>query len=322
MSKSCSYERLMLTKKANPYLYWAIIGLVIFILQYIALIALGETKLLLERAMLCFGGLTIYPSLCIFMSHRFDKGLGGLASLVAVEKTQAELWLEDVHSKIFTHRSVHIWIVSFLIFLITLSSLRLSGLPYVTPVSNIVLLITLVPFAFFGAHGAYAVIAGVYYLRKFTYLYTIELPFYQTKNPRMLAASRYYYMAILVILFNFVYTNVLLWFSPYRASSLATFWAAILSPFPLAMFLSSVDVLHALMRKSKAEHLDLFAHHLQQGVHRLDQGADMDRIEQLKLLMEIQEKVQNSPEWPVDPESVLTLIATLVIPLAALVLGA
>ena len=316
----CIYERIILFKRVHYFVYYHLVGIIIFLLEELSLRALGETSLLPIRLIVIYGGFTVFPIAAIYLSRRLRFILNKIrSSIVPPSINNYELWVSKKIDDFFSFKYWPIRISVLLIGTAVLVTILSMQKPFPTILPNIIVYISILPIVYVGSHGYYFVIAILHFLSRLV-RYPINVPFFRIQSVEIKYIQNFYFRTSLLILLIYFYIVFTAWQSPFGFSEPVLFWLSILGFCPLAMFLWSFFQIHVLMSRIKQIYLDVCTEKIQIAIKELDKKMTTSGVDKLLKLMEVQGKVEKLPEWPVNINSTVTFIITLTLPALNLVL--
>lgn len=169
----------------------------------------------------------------------------------------------------------------------------------------------------FGSHLSYVMLSLLYFLNKITdRLPRKSFPFYRLPHPSITKLQNYYLMAALMLTVAWICFAIATWNSPYGIDNsrkaiepAMIYWLIISGSGPLLMFLWTSFCIHKIIYNIKQLYIQKISASIQGA---LDETLDEQKgFESLKNHLELQDKIQNIKEWPINFANVSTFIVTL-----------
>jgi hypothetical protein len=147
-----------------------------------------------------------------------------------------------------------------------------------------------------------------------TETYPIHLQFSQIDHPLLLKLFRFYSQLAVLILFTIFLLAALFWGSSFKFSPDALLAISLVTFYPTALLIWSAYKIHLMMKRAKSKHLEIILARLQAKLKQVEADSSRENIESLQMLLDVQKSIKNQIDWPIDPESVTTLLFTSLIP--------
>jgi hypothetical protein len=180
---------------------------------------------------------------------------------------------------------------------------------------NIIVYLTILLGTLVGSHGVYFVFAILSFLTQYV-KYPINVPFFTIQTEELKLIQGFYFRTAWLVLFCYFYIIIIVRSTSWNFSGLVIFWLSFLGFCPLGLFLWSYFQLHILMVRIKQSFITICSSKIQIVMKELDDNLTTDILDKVTKLMETQSMVEKLPEWPVNINSSITFIGTLVLPLA------
>jgi hypothetical protein len=84
--------------------------------------------------------------------------------------------------------------------------------------------------------------------------------------------------------------------------------------YPFALLAWSAYKIHRIMLHAKENHIDVINLQIQNCLGRIQRDPLKENLESLDVLLDVQRKVSNELDWPIDFESISALLITFLIP--------
>jgi hypothetical protein len=199
-------------------------------------------------------------------------------------------------------------------------TLILLGLPFSSPILNIILIIGMQFIYLVYSLSVYSLISMLIFFFEIS-TYPVSVPFYRSNHPAVRKFLTTYSRSSFLTLIAYSLGVFMIWQGPYEFTPEIVAWLTILSFLPLSMFSWSFFQAHRLLRRIKENHIDFINHKIQNIANSVEQDMTKDSLEILSKLMDIQKSVESTQEWPIAFEGVFTFLVTLIIPIIQVVLS-
>ncbi len=313
----CVYEKLILIKRLHYIVYYLLVGTLALLIQELLLRAAGESSLPLFRTLLIYWSFTILPIVLIYFSHQFQLTLNKTKSfLIPPNINNYKSWVLQKNDDFFSFKSWPIRISVLILGSSILATILSFQKLYHSVFPNIIVYVLILLGALVGSHGVYFVFATLYFLSQFV-KYPINVPFFTIQNEELKYIQGFYFRAALVVLFCYFYLIYMVWSTPFSFSGLILFWLSFAGFCPLVLFLWSYFQIHILMVRIKQSFINICSSKIQIVMKELDNNLSSDNVDKLLKLMETQSNVEKLSEWPININSSITFLVTLVLPLAS-----
>lgn len=312
------YEKVRLLR-LGPGLSWTIFGILLFLTGYF-FVPLGNLPDYWVIWAFYAMGIILWPNLIILIYRRFFKIFKDQEKMFWKNERDYLLWVKLQEKNIFGFNVSWAGLLAAIVSIAAPVSVLLSLLEYQGGEKNPLYwtAIGFIPTAFVGGHGMYILIALMTCLWKLS-THEVNIPFYRLPNPTISSLQNYYSMIVIIITFCYIHVALGLFLSPVGFPPVIIIWMAIGGFFPLGMFLVSVFFIHYIVVNIKQSHLNLINKEVQDILDKTIKNKSPIDYETLKQAMEVQEKVQNIREWPIEFSGTLTFIITLTTAITQLV---
>lgn len=313
------YEKLIFIKRIHYVVYWVLVGLLFFILQEIFTRISGDTNFLIMRALFGFY-LSLIAIIIINLKLFFPTVIQGCDEIINFPSENTSDWVNDKIIEMGTFSTVAVRFFAILLVSLIITTVLLLGLPYKSTLSNIVFLLTLVPFSIVSAHAVFGV-AKLLGLLPGLVRYPITPPFYLSKHPAIGLLSSFYSRTTISAIGVVLALFLIVWQTPYGFDPLLIGWLIFVSFLPLALFLWTFYQIHILMRRIKHVSIKLINNRVQEQLNLVLENSDKNSADELEKLMKIQDMVEKMREWPFALDGTIALMASIIFPAANIALG-
>jgi len=306
-----TYERIILFKRMPYWLYWALMGLAVFLINKAANLILHERQFLFTEIVFS-GAIGLLPTLMIFGSHEFEKTMVGLSSILWGGNNNNEefnQWLYERKTRIFTLKSWGAKFITILFVACALLTISFLGLPFQSSIANGLALLGFISLLLMSGQTAYLLLDLLITLREIVYR-PVNIPFYIQTHPAIKKLQSIYFSAALFTTLGYVLGVLSIWQSPYGFSFELQLWLTMLAFYPISMFFWSFFHVHILMQNIKDSHIKIINQEIQRTLGVVLKNEKTDDVERLEKMMGIQNKVQEVKEYPIELQGALTFIAT------------
>jgi hypothetical protein len=309
-----AYDRLVTPKWIHFIPYWVIIGLIYFLITELAVRLVGETYLFVFRFLLAFGGITAAGIITNIIKKRFNSAMQEYSTVAEFPHKNSEGWIKEKSEELFslnTWTSKVVWICVDIGVMATV--VIVLGSPFHSIPPYIFGLIVMQPIILLMSQGAYFLIVLLMVLSQVV-KYPVKVPFFMNKPPAIMKLFNFYSRTTFLILIAHIVIVLIIWQSPYGINGVTSLWL-IVGFYPLLMLLWSMNQFHVLMKRIKQDNVEIINNNVQFALASVQLNPRKDNIAQLSDLIEIQNHLEKSPEWPIATEGLITIFATGTVPI-------
>jgi hypothetical protein len=312
----CLYEKII-PLEVPYFLFYPVFLNFLFAIYRIFLVPVFQDKNSLINQFLNTQLLSLMPVIFIFLRHQFENIVFSSVKDVFGENEKINSLLEKTSSQTFSVNNHSLFYVSVITLSGSLTVYRL-GIPTVTSlIGKIIVFGILAVLIFFGSHLSYVLFCLLGFLKEITHLSPREsFPFYRLPNPSINRLQNYYLLASLMLAVSWICFAVATWYSPYGINNPVKtietpmiYWLIITGSGPLMMFLWTYFCIQRIVYNIKQLYISKVNKNIQAALNELFDGQG--KPESLKNYLELQDKIQNIKEWPVNFASISTFLATL-----------
>jgi hypothetical protein len=260
--------------------------------------------------------IAVLPTVYIWGCRSFQTVTKPLLPVLWKDKAESERWLAARSERMFTLRTSGARLVVAIMTISSVATTIAIGLPYHSFLSNALLVIGLLTLAIMGSQGAYIILGAIVTLGEIVRRPIYKVPFFLLPHPAITGLYNFYLAIATAAALTYGMFALAAWQSPYGLSSGVLTWLYIAGFFPLSMFIWSFFQFRILVRKVKLEQIGQINQYIQTVLERFQTNVSKEDVEALDQMMEVQKKVQDLREWPFSLGSMLTLLVTLVLPIA------
>jgi hypothetical protein len=303
-----TYEKIIPFKKIPYWLMYLLLGGLFFVFSGLALTHYGENLFLAIRVFITFA-IGVIPSLLIQFSKVFITRMKELSALLWTDKSEFETWLERKNAQIFTLKTKQSKITSYGILIAVILTILFLGLPLKNQTLGIIALIGFTPTVFILGQSAY-VCAELFFTLAELAKRPVQVPFFKLPHPTINGLYSDYSLLAILLTVGYALLFWAAWDSPYGLSVAILVWLIILAIYPVAMFFWSIVQVHILMQRIKQSHLEIINQQIQYELQKITDSQEASAYDQLTKAIDIQNKVQNLPEWPISLSGTITFFIT------------
>jgi hypothetical protein len=268
--------------------------------------------------------LSLMPIVFIFLHHQFKNVVFPSVKDIFENETNndAPQLINDILEKTIRHTfSINQW-SSIYIFGITFLGFSTVCALGISTINNLVVKVIVVGILsvliFFGSHLGYMMLSLLNFLRKIADYYPREsFPFYRLPHPSINRLQNYYLSAALMLTVAWIVFAIATWNSPYgiinnddeKIKSVMILWLIITGSGPLLMFLWTYFYIHKINYNIKQLYIKEVSTSIQGMLKEIRDGQK--NFESLKNYLELQDKIQNIKEWPINLANISTFVVTL-----------
>jgi hypothetical protein len=307
------YERLV-PRRMNYILFWFLVSMAIWGMYELVMFLLKENEYPLMRFMVCFLGFFILPTVIIFMRRSFQTVTQNLDQIIEFPSDDYHTWLKFETKRIFNLSTPSVWFrVGLTILVILIFSLFTKKFFYDSLLA-VVLTYSIGILTFVIGIQAQHIIEKLLGFLTRTETYPIHLQLSQIDHPFLLKLFRFYSQLAVLILFTIFLMAVLFWGTPFKFSPETLVAISLVTFYPTALLVWSAYKIHRMMERAKGEHLEMILARIQASLKRIEADSLKEDIESLQILLDVKKNIKNELDWPINPESVTTLLFTILIP--------
>lgn len=301
-------EKINPFKKLPYYVFWFFVSLAWFSLSIIIPSLLNERRFLVLQT---FFALEIWflPSIFILSSNKFTSILEELKAVFWSTENDYDVWLKHAFIRIYSLKTWPSKLVTLFIVSMANATVIHLGLPYKTLIAKILCLLALQVLFYICGQGAYMLIAVAIALNRLSIMKCM-IPFFYLSYPPLIKLQRFYSSFSLIYLVAYIFLTIAISQSPYGFNIEMQIWLGIIAIGPIGSFLWSIMHNYLILRNAKNLHIKMINNRIEIEYGKLLRKYKKDDIENLKALMEIQDKVENTRTMPIEMQFVLTLFVS------------
>lgn len=303
-----TYEKINPLKKVSYWIVYLSAGLLFFFLSELVLNYFGEDEFFAIRIYIAFV-IGVIPPLLTEFSKGFITRANDLSKILWEDFSEFEKWRNDRYVHIFTLKSKQSKITCLGLVIAVVVTILVLGLPLKNTTLGIIALVGFTPTVFILAQSAYVCAELIFTLTELAKRKP-NVPFFKLPHPSLTGLYSEY--ALLSVLLSIGYALLFwaAWDSPYGLSTIILIWLSILACYPVATFLWAITQVHVLMQKVKQSHLEIINHQIQVALQKINETQESAAYDQLTKAIEIQNKVQSLPEFPISISGTVTFFIT------------
>lgn len=307
----CTYERIAPTKRIPYWVFWSLLGVLVFLVTE-ALAQIYGVDLYRVARISASILIALMPSAFIWFSRAFQETMQDVSRLMWSDKDPVESWMKERLEKAFT---LSTWLsrvtVALVVIFATVTFMQTG--PLYTPVPlNAAAYIEMTLMFAIGAQSLYLMVYMSAVLREIV-RFPLRIPFFMVPHPAVTSLQRLYWAAVFRVSIAYVILAIGAWGGPLGLGAESLIWLTFLGLFPISMFFWSVAQIHSINQKAKESHLKFTNNEVQRAVESVRENEDLNPIDTLDGIMSIQIKVQSMRVWPLEWQGALTFLVTLLL---------
>ena len=273
----------------------------------------GETEYTI--AVVLLGALSASVSISVGLSRRrYTVVAEGLQPILWSSREEWETWFSSTSKRIFTFASWGSRALPLSIFFGGMTTVAIHQDPFDAAWLNLWAYAALGLLLLQCGHAGFVVYSVNRALveavgRKPTF------PFFRIVHPAVTALERFWFSGSSAVAGGYLLLVLAIWLGPYGFTADMLWWMTALSLYPTGSFLFAATQTNGLLRTAKEDHVSLINKPLQ-----AFRGSDgnlakqkPEDLERLKSLMEIQNLIEETREWPVGVLRAFTLALGLLV---------
>jgi len=302
-----AYDQIMITRRVHPMVYWFTASTLYFVLEESIFRAFGEHGFFWTRFIITYVVLAGVPTFTVMMSRSFKGVIQDLQSLIELPEENVDRWILDKLRVIFSFDTPLAKCIVILTLVFANLIAFIVGFPFSSNTFNILNFVILQPLLIIAGQSAYIVIASLRLLYQIV-RYPLKSSFYKPGRLSTASLSNTFSLTAMVALAFYLLHALAIWFTPFRLNVWIITWGIVTAFFPLALFLWSFFQVHLLIRRIKIANIDAVNQQVQVTFSRLQSQPTKEQAELLNQMMEIQNKVEQTGEWPISKEEITTYL--------------
>lgn len=314
-----TYEQLTFSKfrKYSKYI-WMSIPVIIEVIGVLNFVKENNfsyfvSSMLLTTIFICIILLTFYSKNKIYELQDI------LPKFTKLSEDKAKDTIDLYAKRIITGNWVK-WIMGIIVSILGVMTIIKLGLPFSSALNKNITIILLIPIFFFCGTTAYfylQVSLLPYYISKIG----INLVIHKDINNGVSSINKiinelYIYGVSLFVLLFFA---ILL--SPYKFSKVMIIWISILGIIGILILPVSYIGLHRSMKKAKLDIIYDLSKCISKYINEIKVSYNKDSMSILKEYIDIKNEVSNLPEWPINIQTIVTILSTLLLPVIAILIS-
>lgn len=298
-----------LTVKKIPYwIYWPVIGVILYIFSEIIIFYFEEKRFFISRIVLILEVFS-WPITYIYFSRRFYNLMEDIHTIFWQNKKDADIWYNHQAEKIFTLKPISSRILVLFFSILLILTLLCLGLPFTNNIINITLVFVFFFISFIPANGVLIVFYNFVILQDLSKL-NPEIPFFLFPNTCLIKIKRHLFSGTSIIAIVVFVLIVGFNYSPYGLNFLLKLWLFAIALFPLCLFFWALSKVQEIITTAKDNQIKLINDRIQKLLNGL-LNDDEKSINNLIKYMDMQQKISSISEWSLDPKSIIALMIAL-----------
>lgn len=308
----------------NPWLFWILVGGIIFLIQFMILTISGGTK----RSLLVFGiycAVMSYATILqIYISKKLKNLFPYLAISIQLQKEEFENWYKEKLRKMFSLRTE-------LIIFITLGIPATITLFFVTDnfnyteawfdnhLAEIYAYIAFLIFCFLVCPHGNLILRIIQFARDFSKL-PIKSSYYQLPMISMRSIGKLFFFISFNHAFGLGVIYLGVFVAPIQINWMMLIWMCFAGTALLMIFVLPQFSIHGIMIKAKYDKIRSFSIYLENAMNDVIKDPTSEDIERFEKFSSIAERLEAISEWPFDTRAVLTIFTTILIPIVYVII--
>jgi len=303
------YWHLTLFLKSKYIVYWLLVGTVVILIYEIVLYFFGEPRFIWTEIFFAYFIIGVIPAVNLFSVNVFIKLMDALSPMLKLEVGSFPSWIVQEGRKLFDVRYFSMWATSLSINILGSLTLMAAGLPFKSEFVNIITLIAIQPIFFICGQGAYFLAATMIFQYRLVRL-SLSIPFLEYCNRAIYKLSSSSYSLAFFVLIEYGGLFFAVRFGPYGNSIFMMPWLIGLAVTPIITFVWGIFQIHFLQQEIKMKHIESITSEIQRLFEEFISNPTLNNIDRLSKAVEIQRSVEQSKEWPISLQVIITLIIT------------
>ncbi|MHA2404483.1 MAG: hypothetical protein ACXADH_15905 [Candidatus Kariarchaeaceae archaeon] len=314
-----SYDDFSIFKKQPSWVNWIVHALIYHLIVTIVFIAIGSNVVPTARLILTLVVVAGLPIAIVRFRGYFPEAFYSLGAVIQIPE-DSSLWIGKKINAIFSLKNKSVFL-TFLITDIVIMGVVISLNTPFTQAEIVWGILYLQPLVVIGGHAVHIVIRLVEFLHEIAHS-KLCVPFSMPPNLTVQPIFRFFSQLSIVafILYGAHYLSLI--FTGYALSVPIMVWMSFIGFFPFILLTLSIFQIHVLMNRIKEFHLVRLSGEIRKVFDELQKTASQEIAETLEVLINVQKSLEGSRVWPISVEGSATLVITLIVPVAQLILAA
>lgn len=310
----CTYERIIPDDRIPYWLFWSLFGVVAFLISEVVARASSEHEYRLAWAMLAVL-LALIPFGFTWISHGFQRTTRRMRDLFWEDDKQFDEWMAPRFEATFTFTRRAKIFTTILLAAAFLTILLPASNVYRSRSLNLLIYIEMSVCFIVGLQTAYMLVSLLGLLMKIVRM-PVTVPFYRLPHPEISSLQNYFSGATLIVTVAYIVLVIAAWASPLSSLVEARVWLVILALYPFTMFIWTLTQVRYLNQRVRDNQIDIVNREVQLTLSKVSGGSDVSSVERLEKIMDVQLRVKSMKVWPIEWQSAVTFVATLLLVIA------
>lgn len=303
-----TWDRFYLVRALPIWLYWPLLGVLLFFIGDILILAFGESRLLVPQ--IAVAALAAHAALSNhYFFVGFQNAIRRAQPLFWKEKEECEDWLAIRLRATFTLDSWQSRATTGTVTLLGLASVWSIGLPFqsmwlnalgITGFLFVLMMCAQSMFVCYRLATALVELSGK----------EISPPFMLLPNPGVAALGGLYLGVALAVGVAYILTAVTVIMSPYGLGFVLACWLTLLAFYPISLVIFWATTVHRINRRIKFGFLQRANAQVARSFETVESAEAVEKndLEVLEKLMGVQDAATRLQSWPLDLKSVITFV--------------
>ncbi len=308
-------------RKQHWILFW--IGLALFggIFSISILYIIQEEFSLVS--LVSFWALFVFFPIINYWFEKKSRELCGNLLSVFKDPDKFQKWYQDFFRKIFSiKKNYFLWCLIFVIFIFENIVLFASGgIPLSNQIFSLVSYFVFFIPAFFAGQGAYLILSYIYFLFCLNKMEIIGQYYYRIEGSpfqKLIAVSMVFCVFIIL---GFVFTFLLIWFSPLGLTIYFQIFLIVISFFPIAQLILSILLIIKFQSNISNNLIILLNRYINKRFQGLDEDNSEKDLEKILKLLEINKIIHESRKLPKGVINSGVFFVSIILPIAQILVS-
>jgi hypothetical protein len=301
-------------------IWWIGITIVSFWVTNLVISSFGEKFPVLGVA--AFWALFLFFPLLNFTMEKIYSSLGEELGQVYSEPWEFKKWFSLMcNERLFVfNRNLWLWLTTLGVSSGIIGTLLIVGIPFQHPFLKISsFIVALIP-VFCAGQGAYMILASMYMLWRMAEFELKPRYFHSVDSSPFFHLYSIYYTFSSLIIIGYGLTALLMWQSPIGFHRIFVWFLVVVSTFPLSLLILSTILIRRLQSKIQLKFMERINQLFEKSLRKLEKNPSKDNSEYVVNLLDLQSKVSKTRYFPINIESFLVFLPSVILPIVQFVL--
>jgi len=305
------FEKLVFVRKAPYWLFWIVLGSIIFITGEIMIIFFKESHFLVFQILCCLG-VAILPVINVLLHKQFIRLKNRIRPMFETSDDEWDLWVSHQEVQVFTLKNANSKFIVGTFIALSCFTVWYLGIPFISMPLSLFTVLAMLIFFFICGMTLHITIKLLIFLKELSDL-KVDVPFLMLPSIELTNIQRFYSAISIFIAISYISAVFIIWFGPYGFNPQTLSWLSFSALLPITVFIWSYLHIHLIRHKVKISFVQVVNQYVNIALQSLEKNNEKDQVEKLDLLISLQFKVQGIKEYPFEIGGLVTFILTTLI---------